>query len=222
MPSRILVAMLGASAVPLALSAARAQESAPAAAAQPAPPAPDPFTQAITARAVADYGRRQKDAQAMIVAARMLQEIPFKDAGGVPADAAFTPAGLFGEAKGLARGDQATLTQIRIAESMGSRGVFDSVFGKGLVRLVQSVAGGTTFSFPIRAVGGQILRIGAIGALGTAMLLRLVAAAGHIACADDNNDYAPVCALTPRATASYKVELVNRSRRPSRTVILSN
>lgn len=176
----------------------------------------------MTARSVADFARRQKDPQAMIVAARMLQEVPFKDASGAAVDAAFTPAGLYGEAKVLAKEDPATLTQIRIAESMGSRGVFDSVFGKGLVRLVQNVGAQASYSFNLRAVGGQVLRVGAIGDIGTAMLLRLVDAAGRIACADDNNDYAPVCALTPRANASYKVELVNRSRAPSRTVILSN
>ena len=197
--------------------------------APPAAPAIDPFQQAIAARTVADFARRQKDPQAMIVAARMLQEVPVADkpvedaapvAGAAPA--AFSPAGLFAEAKTLARGDTALLMQINVAQSTGSRGVFGSTFGKGLVRLVKEVSARGGYSFSVSATGGQVLRIGAIGDLGTTMLMRLVDAAGRVVCLADEGDYAPVCATTPRANGSYKVEILNRSPKASRTVILSN
>ncbi len=160
----------------------------------------------------------------MLVAARMLQEIPVTDgaASQAGAPAAFSPAGLFGEARDLAKGDPAMLTQIRIAQASGNRGVFASAFGKGLVRLVREVAARGTYRFDIDAVGGQILRIGAIGDVGTAMLLRLADAAGRIVCTDDSGDYAPVCATTPHAAGRYHVEVANRSAKPSNTVILSN
>lgn len=211
---------------------------APASAAEPAKPAPQgttetaasplpevaAFEQAVSARQVADFARRHKDPQAMIVAARMLQEVPFRDAAadasGGPA--AFSPAGLFAEAKTLAKGDPALLMQITIAQSSGSRGVLSSVFGSGLVRSVQSIGARAAYRFAIKVKGGEPLRIGAIGDVGTAMLLRLVDAKGKLACHDDNGDYAPVCAVRPNAATDYRVELVNRSNAPTRAVILSN
>jgi hypothetical protein len=190
-----------------------------------AEPAADPFQQAIAAQAVAAFARRQKDPQAMLVAARMLQDVPVHDGAAsqpTATAATFSPAGLFGEAKVLAQGDPALLTQIRIAQGAGNRGVFASAFGKGLVRLVREVAARGTYRFDIDAVGGQVLRIGAIGDVGTAMLLRLVDAAGRLVCIDDSGDYAPVCATMPHAAGRYHVEVANRSAKPSNTVILSN
>ena len=186
----------------------------------------DPFAQVIAARSVADFARRNKDARAMIVAARMLKEVPMQDdRQGTPADAdaaAFSPQGLFAEATKLARGDVNLLKQVEIAESNSKRGVFSSPFGKGLVRSVQNVSPRSTYRFDLNAVGGQPLRIGAIGDIGTSMSMRLVDGGGRVVCADDRNDYAPVCATTPRAAGAYRVELLNRSAIASRTVILSN
>lgn len=191
-------------------------------------PVADPFAQMIAARSVADFARRHKDPQAMIVAARMLQEVPIQADPAARADAtptapaAFSPEGFYAEATTLARGDATILMQINTAQASGSRGVFSSAFGKGLVRSVQNVSARTTYRFDVNAVGGQPLRIGAIGDVGTSMSMKLVDGGGHLVCADDRNDYAPVCATTPRAAANYRVELLNRSAVPSRTVILSN
>jgi hypothetical protein len=200
--------------------AAPGADPAPAASA----PAADPFAQAIAAQAVASFARRQQDPQAMIVAARMLQEVPFHDAAATQARVApaFSPQGLYDEAKVLAKGDPMLLAQIRVGESSGSRGVLSSAFGTGLLRLVREVAARGTYRFDVDAVGGQILRVGAIGDIGTNMLLRLVDGAGHILCQDDSGSYAPVCAMTPRATGRFAVEIANRSAKASSTVILSN
>ena len=196
-------------------------------AAPPAPaPAPDPFEQAMAAAKVADFGRRQKDPQALIVAARMLQEIPIADR---PCSAApdgpppaFSPAALFGEAKVLANGDKLLLMQINVAESSGGKGVLSSAFGTGLVRIVQDMAARQVYAFAIKAKAGEVLRIGAIGDIKTQMLMRLRDRSGKVVCVDDNADYAPVCSVKPGAAADYKVEIVNHSNAPSRTVILSN
>jgi hypothetical protein len=202
--------------------AATAQERAPV---QPAPApakAPDPFAQAIAARQVADFARRERDPHAMLTAARMLQQVPVTD-GAAPAEgaAAFTPEALFAEAKALARDDQALLLQIRMAQSSG-RGVTASAFGKGLVRRVLDVNPRNAYRFNVTAKGGEPLRIGAIGDLGTAMYIRLLDASGKQVCLDDNADYAPVCAVTPRASGEYRVDIGNKSAARSRTVILSN
>ena len=118
-----------------------AQEQAPAPVAPPAPspaatpaaPA-DPFAQAIAARQVADFARRERDPHAMLTAARMLQQVPISEEK-AQGDAPFSPEALFAEAKALARDDQNLLLQIRMAQSSG-RGVVASAFGKGLVRRV--------------------------------------------------------------------------------------
>ena len=181
----------------------------------------DPFAQVIAARTVADFARRNKDARAMIVAARMLNEVPMQE-GAATGDAGFSANGLFAEATAFARGDANLLMQIKLAQSNHTKGVFSSPFGKGLLRSVQNVSPRSTYRFDVNAVGGQPLRIGAIGDIGTSMSMRLVDGGGHVVCADDRNDYAPVCATTPRTAGAYRVELLNRSATPSRTVILSN
>lgn len=190
--------------------------------APPAAPA-DPFAQAIAARQVADFARRERDPHAMLTAARMLQQVPMTD-GATPAqgDAAFSPDALFAEAKALARDDQALLLQIRLAQSASGRGVVASAFGKGLVRRVLDVNPRNAYRFSVTAKGGEPLRIGAIGDIGTNMYIRLVDASGKQLCLDDNADYAPVCAVTPRASGQYRVDIGNKSAARSRTVILSN
>ncbi|KQN05379.1 hypothetical protein ASE85_20155 [Sphingobium sp. Leaf26] len=200
----------------------------------PAPVAPqdatphgpaDPFAQAIAAQQVADFARRERDPHAMLTAARMLQQVPMSGdrMGGDRAqdDAAFSPAALFAEARALARDDQSLLLQIRMAQSAG-RGVVASAFGKGLVRRVLDVDPRNAYRFTVTAKGGEPLRIGAIGDIGTNMYIRLLDASGKQICLDDNRDYAPVCAVTPRASGQYRVDIGNRSAARSRTVILSN
>ncbi len=187
-----------------------------------APPL-DPFAQAIAARQVAEFARREKDPQAMLTAARMLQQIPVTDSSdSTAADAAFSSAALYAEAKALAKGDAGLTMQIQVAQSTGSRGVTTSAFGKGLVRRVLDVDGRNAYRFNLTAKGGEPLRIGAIGDIGTNIYIRLSDAAGRQICLDDNAGYAPVCAVTPRASGNYRVDIGNKSAAKSRTVVLSN
>lgn len=180
----------------------------------------DPFAQAIAVRTVADFARRQRDAVAMITAARMLQEIPFADPDS--ADATFTPSGLFGEARVMAKGNAALLMQITVAQSTGTRGVRESAFGKGLVRRIQTVDPRGGYQFTVNANGGEPLRIGAIGDVGTMLVLRIQDGAKKTVCLDDNADYGPVCQVTPKAAATFRVDVLNKSAVKSRAVILSN
>lgn len=218
-----MLALLAATALTTGTALVSTAQAAPeAAATATAALAPaDPFAQAVAARTVAEYARRQKDPVAMMTAARMLGEIPFAGADAA-ADAAFTPAGLFAEAKALAKGDTMLLAQIRVAESTATRGVSSSAFGRGLVRNVQVVNPRGAYQFAVNAKGGETLRIGAIGDVGTNLTMRLKDASGRTVCLDDQGDYAPVCQLKPKAAGNYQVEITNRSPARSRTVILSN
>lgn len=197
--------------------------------AQPAPTdSPDYFEQAMTARRLADFARRTRDANAMLVAARMLLDVPVSTMPAGPASAAedeapaFSPRALLAEARTLAGSDTALLTQIRVMDSQASRGVLSSALGKGLVRSVQALGPRAAYQFSISARGGEPLRIGAIGDIGTTLALRLTDARGKVVCTDDQNDYAPVCQLKPSTAASYRVDVINKSSARSRTVILSN
>jgi hypothetical protein len=195
-----------------------AADAPPAATGTPTAVAPapaDPFAQAIAARQVAEFARRERDPYAMLTAARMLQQIPVTDdptASGGEA-AAFSPTALFAEAKTLARDDQQLLLQIRVTAS---------AFGAGLVRRVLDVNPRNAYRFNVTAKGGEPLRIGAIGDIGTSMYIRLTDTSGKQICLDDNADYAPVCAVTPRKSGNYRVDIGNKSAARSRTVILSN
>lgn len=180
----------------------------------------DPFAQAMAARTVAEYARRTKDPAAMLTAGRMLAEVPVS--GPAEVDAGFTPAALFAEARGFASGDTMLLQQIRIAETTSHRGVLSSNLGSGLVRSVQLVNPLATYQFRVTAKGGDLLRIGAIGDLGTNLVLRVTDNRGRIACLDDQGDYAPVCQTRPTSNGEYRVDVINKSAAKSRTVILSN
>lgn len=218
----MMVALLAGAMAAGTIAPAQAQNK-PAAAAATAT-APDAFGQALAARQVADFARRQKDAAAMLTAARMLDELPFADAP-APAgnEAAFTARGLYAEARTLAGSDAKLLSQITFAErSGGSRGVMSSIFGKGLVRRVQTVDPRGSYRFNVTAAGGSPLRVGAIGDMGTALAMRVQDAGGRIVCLDDNGDYAPVCQLTPNRSGQYRIDVVNKSAARSRAVILSN
>lgn len=197
--------------------------AAPAQAAAPVPGSADLFAQAIAARQVADFARRERDPYAMLTAARMLKQVPVTEGeGSMSGEAGFSPDGLFAEAKALARDDQPLLLQIRLSQSASGRGVMASAFGKGLVRRVLDVNPRNAYRFNVTAKGGEPLRIGAIGDIGTSMYIRLTDVSGKQLCLDDNADYAPVCAVTPRASGNYRVDIGNKSTSRSRTVILSN
>lgn len=192
------------------------------AAAAPAVTSADLFAQAIAAQQVADFARRERDPYAMLTAARMLKQVPVTDSEDSADAAAFSPDSLFAEAKALARDDQPLLLQIRLSQSASGRGVMASAFGKGLVRRVLDVNPRNAYRFNVTARGGEPLRIGAIGDIGTSMYIRLTDLSGKQLCLDDNADYAPVCAVTPRASGNVRVDIGNKSGARSRTVVLSN
>lgn len=183
----------------------------------------DPFEQAMAANRVAEFARRQGDPQAMIIAARMLMEVPIKDAAGsaTGSPAPFSADALLDEAKVLAKGDSALLMQINVARA-GSRGVLSSAFGTGLVRIIKDVSAKAVYAFPIKAKSGELLRVGAIGDRSTPMGMRLLDSKGKVVCSDPGGSFSPVCSVKPSATTDYKVEVTNQGAAPTRAVILSN
>jgi hypothetical protein len=218
---RYLAARLAVTATIFAIAPATAQTAHPADATAALRPsaAADPFEQAMAARATADFARRNHDPMAMLTAARMLGEVPVS---GDQGDAGFTPKALYAEARTLADGNDLLLQQITVAESNSARGVLSSAFGSGLVRRVLMVSPRAAYQFVVNAKGGERLRLGAIGAPGTALLMRMLDQFGKTVCLDDHGDYAPVCQLTPTVDARFRVDIQNKSEQSSQTVVLSN
>lgn len=198
------------------------QPPAPAAA-KPAAEAIDPFEQALAANRVAEFGRRQNDPGSLIIAARMLKELPFDDAEPVDPSAPpapFSPEGLLAEAKVMAKGDPMIILQIQLAQQ--SRGILSSSFGTGLLRVVKNVGARAVYTFPVKAKNGELLRIGAIGDHSSRIGMRMVDAKGKVVCQDQSKSFSPVCSFKPNGAGDYKVEVTNQGDAVARTVILSN
>ncbi|MFT4954606.1 MAG: hypothetical protein ACI8U3_000977 [Brevundimonas sp.] len=190
--------------------------------------------QAVTAARLAAWGRKAADAQALILAARMLAEIPFRSADfaaepgaaaapGTPSDApAFTVAGLLDEAETLARGDGQTLAEIEAVRAAAARGVANSPFGQGPILARRDVQARQTYWFEADAKGGEILRVAAIGDGDTDIDMVVRGADGRVLCEDGAYDHFPVCTLTPGEDQRLRVEIINRGAVWTRVRILSN
>ena len=220
-----------------ALSTAAARADNPQArAVDPASPGVEAAAihQAVTAARLAAWGRKAADAQALIVAARMLAEIPFRsgefadepgaaiapDAPGDPAP--FTVAGLLDEAEALARGDGQTLAEIEAVRAAAARGVANSPFGQGPILAGRDVQARQTYWFEADARGGEILRVAAIGDGDTDIDMVVRSADGRVLCEDGASDHFPVCTLTPGEDQRLRVEIINRGAVWTRVRILSN
>jgi hypothetical protein len=186
------------------------------------------------AASLADWGRSNRDADALITAARMLKTVPTTDAaptGTIEGPAATTPAPtrpvmsattLLAEAKTFARGDRATLAKIRAAEAAGTRGVLSSAFGRGAIRTVRDVSANATWRFTVDARGGSSLRILAIGDGDTDVDMVLRDQNGNVVCRDLDIDERALCDITPAWTGRFTVEVINTGSVWTRTLVVSN
>jgi hypothetical protein len=230
-------ALLAGAAVLAVLSAGPARADNPQArAVEPTSPGVEAAAihQAVTAARLAAWGRKASDAQALILAARMLAEIPFRSrefadepgaaiAPAAPDDAApFTVAGLLNEAETLARGDGQTLAEIEAVRAAAARGVANSPFGQGPVLARRDVQARQTYWFEADAKGGEVLRVAAIGDGDTDIDLVVRGADGGVLCEDGQYDHYPVCTLTPGEDQRLRIEIINRGAVWTRVRILSN
>ena len=205
------VAALGACAL---TAAAPVDDAAP-------PPEIAAIDQALTAARLADWARRAEDPQGLIVAARMLNEIPFRPVeldgtgeGGEPSDRADPSADP------LSAG--ALLDEIAAAEAAATRGVINSPFGKGPIAAVKDVKARETYWFQVQARRGEVLRVAAVGDGDTNIELMIQDAAGTALCDDADGDHYPVCTITPARAGMLKVNIVNRGAVWTKVRILSN
>lgn len=191
---------------------------------RPAPP-PDAdmearaITQMVTAAEVADWAREHRDAEAMLIAARMLAEVRTRRQNG---DEPFlTLTALLEEAETFAGNDQVLLDRISRLRSP-DKGVRASPFGAGPIVVVRRLRARETYSFTVEPRRNEVLRVAAIGDGDTNIDLALRDQNGAVVCSDGSRDHYPVCTVNRPANAPLRVEIVNRGAVWSRVQILTN
>lgn len=175
--------------------------------------------QAVTAAELARWGRERRDPGALIMAARLLAEVPVRPGGDA---SVLTPDALLDEAAGLADGNTAVLDAVARLKAGGTRGVLSSPFGRGPVFTVKQIEPRETYWFEVEARGGEVLRVAAIGDGDTDINLTLRDATGTLVCRDGFGDHYPVCTTQPRADGRMRVDIVNRGEVWTRVQILTN
>lgn len=192
-------------------------------------PAPSPpnaeddaraITQIVTAAEVADWARQRRDGRAMLVAARMLDEVQSRREG---EDAPFlTVPALLDEAEDFAGGDRALLDEISRVRAPRPKGVRASAFGAGPIVLVRRVRARETYSFTVEPRRNEVLRVAAIGDGDTNIDLTLRDQTGVAVCSDSSRDHFPVCTVARPQGGPIRIEIVNRGEVWSRVQILTN
>jgi hypothetical protein len=210
----------GAMALALMAGCATAQDAgAPDAAVLP--PEALGVSQAVTAAELAAWGRRNNDPGALIMAARVLAEVPFRPGEG-SGDAFLTPSSLLDEAEALSEGHPAWLDAIAQVRESGVRGVRSSPFGQGPIFTVKEIQARETYWFEVEARPGEVLRVAAIGDGDTDIDMAIRDARGSLVCQDGFGDHYPVCTVPIRASGRMRIDIVNRGAVWTKVQILSN
>ena len=176
--------------------------------------------QAVTAAELAAWGRRNSDAGALIMAARLLAEVPVRQGEGP--EPILTPARLLDEAATLAADNQNLVDAIdRLREPL-MRGVRSSPFGAGPVFTVKQLRAREDWVFEVDARGGEVLRVAAIGDGDTDIDLTIRDTRGAVVCRDGFGDHYPVCTVSPRPGGKMRVNIANRGDVWTSIQVLSN
>jgi hypothetical protein len=180
------------------------------------------FEEVMAANRVAAFARQHGDFNAMMTAANMMLEVPFRDFQHPEAKPSYNDGGYLSEARTLAHGDAVLLVQVTLVEQAEPRGVGSSVFGLGLLRVVKDVDPHGVYSLPIKAKPNELLQVGAIGDKSARVALTLRDVKGKAVCTDSGAGFSPVCQLQPGAATDFKVEVTNPGDAATRAIILSN
>ncbi|MDO9587873.1 MAG: hypothetical protein Q7J13_08040 [Brevundimonas sp.] len=187
-------------------------------------PAAHGVTQILTAAELAAWGRDRGDAGALIMAARLLAEVPLRQTeGDSDGETPFlTATSLLDEAAAMAGDNVGVIDAIERLRDPLTRGVRSSTFGTGPVLTVKSLQARERWAFDVEARGGEILRVAAIGDGDTNIDLIVRDANGAVVCRDGFGDHYPVCTVSPRAGGQMRVDIVNRGDVWTKVQVLSN
>lgn len=177
-------------------------------------------TQAVTAAELAAWGRRRQDAGALVMAARLLAEVPVRQNG--EEAALFSPLSLLDEAAAMAPDNPGLIDAVQRLRDPLLRGVQSSPFGAGPVFTVKQLRARENWSFQVEARGNEVLRVAAIGDGDTNIDLTVTDARGEVVCRDRFGDHYPVCTVAPRQSGAMRVDVVNRGDLWTKVQVLSN
>lgn len=185
----------------------------------PAPDAALGVERLVTAARLADWGRERDDPGALIMAARIVGEVPVRARG----DAApfLTADALLDEALAMSGDDPAYAAAIEIVRQDPTRGVVSSPYGDGPIATVKTLRAREQHGFDVEARPNEVLRVAAIGDGDVPLDLSVTDATGRVLCRSGVVDHYPVCTVRPRV-AGVRVEVVNGGAVWSRVQILSN
>jgi len=184
-----------------------------------------------TAYRLAAYGREKSDPQALILSAKMLNEVGAQagdvsgatTTGGVAdttpktAKPELTAALLLNEAEALARGDEAVLSEIAEVRASAQKG-----FVGGVRRSVIRLQARSVWTWTGTAVSGQPAIAIAQGDGDTDIDMKVFDGNGNLICSDTLNDYTPACRWTPAWTGRFTLQLINNGGVYSDTVLVTN
>jgi hypothetical protein len=187
--------------------------------AQEEPGAAQGVARLATAAQLADWGRERDDPGALILAARMVAEVPLQAQG----DAApfFTSDALLDEALAMSGDDPAYAAAIAVVRQDPTRGVVTSPYGRGPIATVKTMRAREAYSFDVIARPNEILRVAAIGDGDVPLDLSVRDSAGRVLCRSGVVDHYPVCTVRPRV-GRVRIEVTNGGGVWSRVQILSN
>jgi hypothetical protein len=176
---------------------------------------------------LADYARTNKDARAMIVAAKMVDSITVKEGtdkgkiegtGKGTGEAKTTTSGdLFAEAKSFANGDADILAAVEAAQAETSRGVVG-----GAIQTVQYVPGATTWTVRFSARGGEPLVVGARRDSATPVDLKVFDENGNLVCQDMSHNVTLYCRVNPIWTGAFSVQAINHGGAGTGIALVTN
>lgn len=187
----------------------------------PLPPEAEGVAQAATAAELAAWGRARSDPGALIMAARLLAEVPMRPGADQDGAPFLTVDILLDEAEALSGGHPSWLAAIAHVRD-STRGVRSSPFGQGPIYTVKDIRARETWGFEVEARGGEVLRVAAIGDGDTNIDLRVRDASGALVCEDGFGDHYPVCTVRTRQDGRMRIDIVNRGEVWTKVQILSN
>ena len=194
-----------------------------------APAAGEPVSLAATAERLARYGDEKKDPLALIMAARILQDVggtkedrKKESKGGSgesdkPAGADMTVDGLLARARTLAGGRQDIIAMADEVAKSGSRGA--SGGPKGTTTVVRGLARDV---FTVSFTGGYPAAVGISGDGDTDLDLYVYDENGNLICRSDRYGDDELCRWNPRWTGPFRIEVRNLGPVPNRYVLRTN
>lgn len=192
-------------------------------------PAAEAVGTASDALSLAAWAREAEDAEAMLVAARMLASVGTLGgtaepdsavsaaATGAASGAAPSAASLFDEATTLAAGDTDILARITAARAVAPRGLIG-----GAMSWVRDIPASSDVTYRLAAYGGYVWNIVAAGDGDTDVDMEIRDENGNLICRDIAPYSRASCRFTPAWNGYFSVRIINLGPVWTRTLIMSN